>query len=71
MDNLLRFHGYTLSASTLPLLIALVVCGLLLLIRIVRPRRRGWILEVLTLVAIIVTATFWQRLFYPARSDRA
>jgi hypothetical protein len=66
MDKLLRLHGYSLASSALPLLIALVVCAVLLLISIIRPRCRGWIVEVLTIVAMIVTAIFWQRLFYPA-----
>ena len=65
MDKLLRLHGYTLAPIALPLLIALLVCGVLLLISIIRPRRRGWIVEVLTIVAMISTAILWQRLFYP------
>lgn len=66
MDKLLRLHGYSLAPAALPLLIALLVCGVLLLISIIRPRRRGWVVEVLTIVAMITTAILWQRLFYPA-----
>jgi hypothetical protein len=67
MDKLLRFHGYSLAPVALPLLLALLVCGVLLLISIIRPRRRGWIVEVLTIIAMITTAILWQRLFYPAQ----
>src|SRR5438045_8826024 len=66
MNKLLRFHGYSLAAAALPLLIALLVCAVLLLISIIRPRRRGWIVDVLTIAAMITTAILWQRLFYPA-----
>jgi len=71
MDKLLRVHGYSLAPSALPLLIALVICCVLLLISIIRPRRRGWIVEVLTIVAMIGSAILWLRLFYPASSAAA
>lgn len=68
MTNLLHpinYQGYILPTKAFPLVAALLLWAVLMLLAIVWPRRRrGWTLDVLTVLATIVLGVAWQQAFY-------
>ncbi|MGH9418683.1 MAG: hypothetical protein ACRD3J_01820, partial [Thermoanaerobaculia bacterium] len=62
---MIAYHGYTLTAKALPVVIALLLWMVIFVLAAVWPRRkRGWTLDVLTVLLTIALGVIWQQTFY-------
>ncbi len=74
MSSLLHpiaYYGYTMTTRAFPVVIALLFWGVLVLLELVWPRRRrGWTLDILTIVATIALGVAWQQTVFDTQKPK-